>query len=197
MPKISVCIPTHNMANKDFFLERALHSVRMQTFQDFEIVVTEHGKMAENTNFAIKKATGTLVKILYMDDWLAHPNALEEIWANFEFTDNLGMMRVIRTFISLQVIGLIIDNPTIELPIVFQILCRTFCFYSIRFYSRPFLDALYCLQYFSVALNKLYVHMTTNDKQARKAKIHIGSSIVDETSYSVYGGHRKLLATTG
>lgn len=88
MPKISICIPTHNMKNKDFFLERALNSVRSQTFQDWELVITEDGKMAENTNSAIKKAEGDLVKILYMDDWLAHPNALQEIVDNFEFTDD-------------------------------------------------------------------------------------------------------------
>jgi len=75
------------MKNKEFFLERALNSVRSQTFQDWELVVTEDGKMAENTNSAIKKAEGTLVKILYMDDFLAHPNALQDIWNNFEFMD--------------------------------------------------------------------------------------------------------------
>lgn len=86
-PKISICIPTHNMANKDFFLERALNSVRSQTFQDYEIVVTEKGRMAENTNASIKEANGILVKILYMDDFLAHDNALQDIWNNFEFMD--------------------------------------------------------------------------------------------------------------
>jgi hypothetical protein len=88
MPKISICIPTHNMKNKEFFLQRALDSIRSQTFQDYEIVITEKGRMAENTNAAIKEATGTLVKILYMDDWLAHPDALQDIWNNFEFTDD-------------------------------------------------------------------------------------------------------------
>jgi hypothetical protein len=76
------------MKHKEFFLERALNSVRAQTFQDYEIVITEDGKMAENTNSSIKKATGDLVKILYMDDWLAHPNALKEIVDNFEFQDD-------------------------------------------------------------------------------------------------------------
>jgi len=87
MPKISIAIPTHNMKNKDFFLERALNSIRSQTFQDYEIVITEDGKMAENTNSAIKKSTGQLIKILYMDDWLAHDNALQDIVDNFDFMD--------------------------------------------------------------------------------------------------------------
>lgn len=86
-PKISICIPVHNMKSREFFLDRALNSVRSQTFQDFEIVITEKGKMAENTNAAIKQAKGQLVKILYMDDWLAHPRALQDIVDNFEFID--------------------------------------------------------------------------------------------------------------
>ncbi len=87
MPKISICIPVYEMKNKDMFLDRALNSIRMQTFQDYEIVITEDGKMAENTNSAIKQATGILVKILYMDDWLYHNNVLQNIWDNFEFGD--------------------------------------------------------------------------------------------------------------
>lgn len=86
-PKISICVPTHKFENQEFFLNRLLESVRSQTFQDFEIVVTYDGKMAENTNSAIKKATGQLVKILYTDDWLAHPKALQDIIDNFDFTD--------------------------------------------------------------------------------------------------------------
>ena len=76
------------MKNKDFFLERALESIRSQTFQDYEIVITEKGKMAENTNASIKEAIGDLVKILYMDDFLAHPKALQDIVDNFEFMDD-------------------------------------------------------------------------------------------------------------
>ena len=45
------------------------------------------GKLAENTNQAIKRASGLLVKILFMDDFLAHENALQDIWDNFEFQD--------------------------------------------------------------------------------------------------------------
>ena len=84
MPKISIAIPTHNMKNKDFFLKRCLDSIRSQSFQDYEIVITEKGKMAENTNASIKQATGDLVKILFMDDYFAHKNALKDIVDNFE-----------------------------------------------------------------------------------------------------------------
>lgn len=87
MPKISICIPTHNMKNKDFFLERALKSIRSQSFQDFEIIITDKGSMPVNTNSALKEATGEFVKILYMDDFLAHENALRDIVNNFESGD--------------------------------------------------------------------------------------------------------------
>ena len=40
--------------------------------------------MAENTNEAIKQSKGELIKILYMDDYLAHENALKEIVEAFE-----------------------------------------------------------------------------------------------------------------
>ncbi len=80
---ISIAIPTHNMKNKDFFLKRLLDSVREQTYQDYEIVITEDGKMAENTNSAIKKSRGDLIKVMYMDDYFAHKNALKNIVDNF------------------------------------------------------------------------------------------------------------------
>lgn len=35
--------------------------------------------MAENTNSAIKKCKGDIIKVLYMDDFLAHDDALQEI----------------------------------------------------------------------------------------------------------------------
>lgn len=83
-PKISIAIPVHNMKNRDFFLNRCLDSIRSQTFQDFEIVITEKGKMAENTNAAIKESNGELIKILFMDDYLAHKDSLKEIVDNFK-----------------------------------------------------------------------------------------------------------------
>ena len=83
-PKISICIPTHNMDNADFFLARLIKSLQTQTFRDFEIVITKDGAMAENTNVAIKKAKGEIIKILYMDDYLAHPDALKNIAENFK-----------------------------------------------------------------------------------------------------------------
>lgn len=82
--RISVAIPYYSkMDNAHFFLDRAVQSVKNQTFKDYEIVITEDGKMAENTNSAIRKSKGDLIKILYMDDCFAHENALQEIADNF------------------------------------------------------------------------------------------------------------------
>ena len=83
MPKITIAIPVHQMENWSFFLTRCLDSVFSQTFTDYEIVITKTGKMAENTNSVIERSRGEIIKILYMDDYLAHPNALKEIVDNF------------------------------------------------------------------------------------------------------------------
>lgn len=91
------------MKNAKYFLERCLDSVLEQSFQDYEVVVTDNSDddvlekvcqtygmpirysknprkgMAQNTNEAIKLAKGEIIKILYMDDKLAHKHALREI----------------------------------------------------------------------------------------------------------------------
>lgn len=83
---ISVCIPYYDgMENGAFFLKRAIDSVTSQTFKDYEIVLTNEGSMPVNTNAAIKRAKGRIIKILYQDDYLAHKNALFMIEDNFDW----------------------------------------------------------------------------------------------------------------
>jgi len=84
MHKISIVVPIHNMQNGEFFLWRAINSVMEQSFKDYEIVIVKEGSMPVNTNAGIKKATGELIKILYMDDWFAHTDALKDIVDNFK-----------------------------------------------------------------------------------------------------------------
>jgi len=109
---ISICIPTYEMHGEGAtLLKRNFEALRTQTFKDFEVVITDNSDenmiknlcaeeqyavltinyvknprkgMAQNTNEAIKKAKGDLIKILYMDDFLAHENALREIADNFK-----------------------------------------------------------------------------------------------------------------
>lgn len=105
--KISVVIPTSKMKDGEKLLTRSLEALWKQTFQDFEIVVSDNSDddeilkicqfygdvkyarnpvkgMAHNTNHAMRRAKGALIKILYMDDYLSHPDALQDIWSNFK-----------------------------------------------------------------------------------------------------------------
>lgn len=79
MPKVSLVIPYHDTPHTAIHLARLFHSIAKQTFQDYEIILTKEGKMAENSNAAIKRAKGEFVKIMYIDDYFVHENALKEI----------------------------------------------------------------------------------------------------------------------
>lgn len=88
-PKVSVVIPYYEgMPDGEYYLNRCLSSIVNQTFKDYEILVTNAGKMAENTNEGIRRAVGEYIKILYMDDYFAHYDALQEIVDAFEGTNN-------------------------------------------------------------------------------------------------------------
>ncbi len=80
-PKVSIVIPIHDMKGGADFLWKSVNALMDQTFQDFEIVITRQGKMAENTNAGIKRARGEFIKVLYLDDRLAHKDALKEMVA--------------------------------------------------------------------------------------------------------------------
>jgi hypothetical protein len=80
MPKLSIAVPVYSeMPNGDFFYRRLVKSLDKQTFKDWELVVTKSGKMAHNTNEAIKRSEGEYIKILYQDDYLRHKDALQAI----------------------------------------------------------------------------------------------------------------------
>lgn len=108
MKKLSVAIPTSTMIDGDYLFRRCLDSLWIQSFQDFEIVVTDNSDddviekicseyktgikyvrnpvkgMAQNTNEAIRQSKGEIIKILYMDDFLAHEGVLERIQKIFK-----------------------------------------------------------------------------------------------------------------
>lgn len=81
---ISIVIPYHDMDNAAFFMKRCIDSIMAQTYKDYEIILVKEGKMAENTNAGIKKAKGDIIKILFLDDYLAHPKSLENLVSNFK-----------------------------------------------------------------------------------------------------------------
>lgn len=80
--KLSIVIPIHDMKGGAEFLWRSINMLTEQTFQDFEIIITKEGKMAENTNAGIKRARGEFIKILYLDDVLASKDSLQRIVNN-------------------------------------------------------------------------------------------------------------------
>lgn len=71
---------------------------------------------------------------------------------NFEFSNGYGVMRIIRLIIVVQIISIALDNPSEQIAVLFRITVRGVLFYSIRFYSRPFIDLLYLIQYFLEAI---------------------------------------------
>lgn len=100
-PFISICIPAYKRVQ---YLSRLLDSILMQTFKDFEIVLSDDSDddsvrdlcdkyMPElsiryfrnkpslgtpaNWNFAISKANGEWIKLIHDDDWFASPDSLE------------------------------------------------------------------------------------------------------------------------
>ncbi|MEK7564213.1 MAG: glycosyltransferase family 2 protein [Patescibacteria group bacterium] len=109
--KLSVCIPTYEMGGKGKdVLKRSLDILKIQNFKDFEVVVSDNSDddeiknlcedteyyslsinyfknpikgMAQNTNSAIKNTKGEIIKILYMDDYLANENSLKQIAETF------------------------------------------------------------------------------------------------------------------
>lgn len=94
-PAVSICIPTYNGAK---YLEEALQSVEIQTFRDFEVVISDDNSKDEtmdiiqkfkdrnefhvevlhhvpstigaNWNHAILHAKGEFIKLLFQDDLL-------------------------------------------------------------------------------------------------------------------------------
>jgi glycosyltransferase involved in cell wall biosynthesis len=113
MKHISVCIPTHGMKGLGpKFLRESLDKLTVQTFKDFEVVISDHssdnliedvcseykgildiqyyrntqgiGSSSININNAIRKAKGKLIKILFLDDFLYHDRSLEDIAKNFD-----------------------------------------------------------------------------------------------------------------
>lgn len=106
MPRVSIVIPVYGMENGVNLFRRVLDSIKMQTFKDFEIIVTDNSQtsifktisesypvtfyknfervgMAANLNFAISKAKGELIKVLFQDDYFTKEDSLQKIVDNF------------------------------------------------------------------------------------------------------------------
>ncbi|OGI07752.1 MAG: hypothetical protein A2Y40_09275 [Candidatus Margulisbacteria bacterium GWF2_35_9] len=104
---ISVCIPCYDMYGKGaLYLTQLLDSLCIQTFKQFEVVISDQSKKSDsikqcadkymtklnikyiqhkgsssstNMNHAIKHSSYDLIKPLFQDDFFVNPNALYEI----------------------------------------------------------------------------------------------------------------------
>src|SRR5690349_12185678 len=100
-PLISVCIPAYKHID---FLKRLLDSLTVQSFRDFEVVITDDSPddsvknlsaqylnilplryfrnpvalgTPENWNEGIRQAKGQWIKLIHDDDWLASEHSLK------------------------------------------------------------------------------------------------------------------------
>lgn len=105
MAKVSICIPAYNQPES---IKRLLHSIELQKFSDYEIIVSDdsttpaveevvkgfHGfknltyyrnekslGSPRNWNKAISMATGAYIKIMHHDDWFSGEDSLGEFVA--------------------------------------------------------------------------------------------------------------------
>ncbi len=113
---VSICIPTYNGA---FFLEEALESVKKQTYNNIEVIVSDDASIDDtlaivkkfrdgvdfpvtilshkpngigaNWNNCIKHAKGEYIKFLFQDDVLL-PHCVERMVSIAESAENVGMV---------------------------------------------------------------------------------------------------------
>lgn len=84
MAKVTIAVPFHWMENWPFFLNRCLESIEKQSFKDYEVVLIKHSNMPITSNRVIESAKGEIIKILYLDDYFARADSLQEIVDNFK-----------------------------------------------------------------------------------------------------------------
>ena len=107
-PTVSICIPSFELGGRGVpMLTKLFESIEMQTYKDYEVVVSDHtvgdeikdlcrdwkwrlpivyvtnlrarGSCEANLNNAIEHATGRLIKPLLQDDFFLQPAALERL----------------------------------------------------------------------------------------------------------------------
>ena len=107
MPFVSICIPTYNQVE---FLALVMNSLIEQTYQDFEVIVSDDSTSDEvsslvseykgrlnlryfrnqpsqgairNWNHCLKMAEGEVVKLMHHDDYFSSPTSLEQLVTPF------------------------------------------------------------------------------------------------------------------
>jgi glycosyltransferase involved in cell wall biosynthesis len=118
---VTVCIPTYEMDGRGAeFLRQSFDILSVQTFKDFDVVVSDHslddavrnvcedygdrldiryyrnrdrlGNSPANLNHAMSRASGKLIKVLFQDDFLFGPRALEVTVNAFDLEDGAWLV---------------------------------------------------------------------------------------------------------
>ena len=121
-PIISICIPTYEMGGKGVkFLKQGLESIKIQTFDNYEVIVSDNSKVddiehycneikndlnliyirnttkigiSSNINFAIEHAKGSVIKILFQDDFFYDNCALHNLYKSWKSADSKWLVSV-------------------------------------------------------------------------------------------------------
>lgn len=115
--RMSIAIPTWEIKGKgNQFLQDLLRTLEIQTFQDFEVVISDHSKDNKlidvieefqnklnilyfkninnrgngpaNTNNAINHCSGEIIKVMFQDDFFYDDKALQKIYDSFDEDHN-------------------------------------------------------------------------------------------------------------
>jgi glycosyltransferase involved in cell wall biosynthesis len=115
MSEISICIPTYEFKGDGVkYLSELFETLKSQTFQDFDIVISDHsiddeiynfcekssddfeityirnengrGNLGPNTNCALENGEGRILKVVYQDDLFVDVEALQKIKDAYDTT---------------------------------------------------------------------------------------------------------------
>jgi glycosyltransferase involved in cell wall biosynthesis len=109
---VSVCIPCYEMNGKGArYLNQLLQTIQRQTYNNFEVVISDHsqtdelenvvkkfnaldinyvknindrGSSSANINNAIDSAKGSIIKVMFQDDFFVNPKALDIVSSSLQ-----------------------------------------------------------------------------------------------------------------
>ena len=119
--KMSIAIPTWESEGRgNEFLDDLFRTIEIQTFKDYEVVVSDHSKNDDlvkvisefqnkfnllyvrnendrgngpaNTNNAMANCSGDIIKLMFQDDFFYDDEALEKIYNEFETSDKKWLL---------------------------------------------------------------------------------------------------------
>ncbi len=121
MTKLSIAIPTwESYGRGQEFLDDLLRTIEIQTFKDFEVVISDHsdnddlitvinnfkekfeikyiknenkrGCSPFNLNYAIDNCSGDIIKMMFQDDFFYDDEALEKIYEALSESDKMWLL---------------------------------------------------------------------------------------------------------